>query len=318
MDATSDLRVFVRVMDRGSFSAAAKDLGLTPSAVSKLVSRLEDRLGVRLLERSTRRLALTPEGEAFLSRARRIVADIEEAEAEVASARGAPRGRLRINSGTAFGLHQLAPALADFLSRYPEIDIDLSITDRLVDLIEEQADIAVRSGHLPDGPFIQRKIADLQRVICAAPAYLQRRGTPQAAADLKHHDCIVVAGPQLSRWPFKTRGGGVDVVEVRPRVSTDDAEAALRLAIEGAGIIRLSDVIVGGPLRNGELVALLTDIHHVEPFPLAAIYPAGRQRLPRVAVFIEFLRERFGHAPWRLPGMPVPAAHKPAKPARPA
>jgi DNA-binding transcriptional LysR family regulator len=318
MDATSDLRVFVRVMDRGSFSAAAKDLALTPSAVSKLVSRLEDRLGVRLLERSTRRLALTPEGETFLSRARRIVADIEEAEAEVASARGAPRGRLRINSGTAFGLHQLAPALADFLSRYPEIDIDLSITDRLVDLIEEQADIAVRSGHLPDGPFIQRKIADLQRVICAAPAYLQRRGTPQAAADLKQHDCIVVAGSQLSRWPFKTRGGGVDVVEVRPRVSTDDAEAALRLAIEGAGIIRLSDVIVGDALRDGELVALLTDIHHVEPFPLAAIYPPGRQRLPRVAVFIEFLRERFGHAPWRLPGVPLPAAGKPATPARPA
>jgi DNA-binding transcriptional LysR family regulator len=313
MDATSDLRVFVRVLDRGSFSAAAKDLGLTPSAVSKLISRLEDRLGVRLLERSTRRLALTPEVETVLSRARRIVADIEEAEAEVASARGAPRGRLRINSGTAFGLHQLAPALADFLARYPEIDIDLSITDRLVDLIEQQADIAVRSGHLPEGPFIQRKIADLQRVICAAPSYLKRRGTPTVAADLKEHDCIVVAGPRLNRWPFKTRGGGIDVVEVRPRVSTDDAEAALRLAIEGAGIIRLSDVIVGGPLRDGELTALLTDIHHVEPFPLAAIYPAGRQRLPRVAVFIEFLLERFGHAPWRLPGMPVPAKEKPAR-----
>jgi len=312
MDAISDLRVFVRVMDRGSFSAAAKDLGLTPSAVSKLISRLEDRLGVRLLERSTRRLALTPEGETFLARARRIVADIEEAEAEVAQARGAPRGILRVNSGTAFGLHQLAPALADFLARYPDIDLDLSITDRLVDLIEEQADIAVRSGHIPEGPFIQRKIADLQRVICAAPSYLQRRGTPKAAADLKQHDCIVVAGPGLNRWPFKTRSG-IDVVEVRPRVSTDDAEAALRLAIEGAGIVRLSDVIVGGPLRAGELTALLTDVHHVEPFPLAAIYPAGRQRLPRVKVFIDFLAERFGSAPWRLPGLPLPGESKPAR-----
>jgi len=307
MDASSDLRIFVRVLDRGSFSSAAKDLGLTPSAVSKLISRLEDRLGVRLLERSTRRLALTPEGETFLSRARRIVADVEEAEAEVMQARGAPRGRLRINSGTAFGLHQLTPALADFLARYPEIDVELSITDRLVDLIEEQADIAVRSGHIPEGPFIQRKVADLQRVICAAPSYLQRRGTPRTAAELKDHDCIVVAGPGLNRWPFKSRGS-IDVVEVRPRVSTDDAEAALRLAIEGAGIIRLSDVIVGGPLRDGELTALLTDSHHVEPFPLAAFYPAGRQRLPRVAVFLAFLMERFAHAPWRLPGMPVPAA----------
>lgn len=316
MDATSDLRAFVRVMDRGSFSAAARDLGMTPSAVSKLVSRLEDRLGVRLLERSTRRLALTAEGEMFLARARRIVADIEEAEAEIMQARGAPRGKLRINSGTAFGLHQLAPALADFLARYPDIDVDLSITDRLVDLIEEQADIAVRSGHIPQGPFVQRKIAELHRVICAAPAYLKRRGTPKDAADLKNHDCIVVAGPGLNRWPFETRSG-IDVVDVRPRVSTDDAEAALRLAIEGAGIIRLSDVIVGGPLRDGQLVALLTDIHHVEPFPLAAIYPAGRQRLPRVKVFIEFLVERFAHAPWRLPGMPLPAVLEPkAKPTR--
>jgi DNA-binding transcriptional LysR family regulator len=306
MDATSDLRVFVRVMDRGNFSLAANDLGITPSAVSKLISRLEDRLGVRLLERSTRRLALTPEGETFLARARRIVADIEEAEAEVARVRGAPRGKLRINAGTAFGLHQLTPALADFLARYPEIDVDLSITDRLVDLIDEQSDIAVRSGHIPEGPFVQRKLADLQRVICAAPAYLARRGTPQVAADLRGHDCIVVAGPGLNRWPFKTRSG-IDVVDVRPRVTTDDAEAALRLAIEGAGIVRLSDVIVGSPLRSGELVALLTDVHHVEPFPLSAIYPSGRHRLPRVAVFLEFLQERFGHAPWRLPQIPSPA-----------
>jgi DNA-binding transcriptional LysR family regulator len=308
MDATSDLRVFVRVMDRGNFSLAAKDLGITPSAVSKLVSRLEDRLGVRLLERSTRRLMLTPEGETFLARARRIVADVEEAEAEVARVRGAPRGKLRINSGTAFGLHQLAPALAEFLARYPEIDVELSITDRLVDLLEEQSDIAVRSGHIPEGPFVQRKLADLQRVICAAPSYLAKHGTPELAADLKDHDCVVVAGPGLNRWPFKTRHG-IDVVDVRPRVTTDDAEAALRLAIEGAGIIRLSDVIVGNPLRNGELVALLTDTHHVEPFPLSTIYPAGRNRLPRVAVFIEYLKERFGHAPWRLPDIPAtPAA----------
>lgn len=300
MDATSDLRVFVRVMDRGSFSAAAKDLSITPSAVSKLISRLEDRLGARLLERSTRRLALTAEGESFLARARRIVTDIEEAEAEVMRARAAPRGRLHINAGTAFGLHQLAPALADFLARYPEIEIELSITDRLVDLIEEQADIAVRSGHIPQGPYIQRKIVELRRVICAAPSYLARRGTPRTAADLADHDCVVVAGDGLDRWPFKT-AGGTEIVDVRPRVTTDDAEAALRLAIGGVGIIRMSDVIVGDPLREGTLVPLLADSHHVEPFALSALYPEGRQRLPRVAVFLQFLHERFSAAPWRLP-----------------
>ncbi|MGI8525652.1 MAG: LysR family transcriptional regulator [Pseudolabrys sp.] len=298
MKIASDLRVFVRVMDRGSFSAAAEDLGLTPSAVSKLVSRLEDRLGVRLLARTTRRLVLTAEGETFLARARRIIADIEEAEAEVMRVRGAPRGRLRINAGTAFGLHQLAPALADFLARYPDINVELAITDRLVDLVEEQADLAVRSGHIPEGPFVTRKIADLQRVICAAPSYLKRRGTPRAPSDLARHDCITIEGPGLDQWPFET-GNGVAVTQIKSRVRTDDAEAALRLAIDGAGIIRMSDAIVGDPLRKGELVALLAGAHHVEPFPLMAIHPQGRQRLPRVAVFLDFLIERFAHAPWR-------------------
>jgi len=298
MDRTSDLGAFVRVLDLGSFSAAANDLGLTPSAVSKLVSRLEDRLGARLLARSTRRLTLTPEGEAFLARARRIVADIEEAEAEVARARGVPRGKLRINCGTAFGLHQLAPALADFVARYPEIDVDLSLTDRLIDLIGEQADVALRTGRLPESADVQRKIADLQRVICAAPSYLARRGTPRTVADLKDHDCIVVSTPGLSRWPFKGRSG-IEVVDVHPRLVTDDAVAALRLALAGAGIVRLADVVVGESLRNGTLVTVLDDVHHVEPFPLAALYPPGRNRLPRVAVFLDFLVERFAHMPWR-------------------
>lgn len=298
MEAAFDLRVFVRVMERGSFSAAARDLGLTPSAVSKLMSRLEDRLGARLMERSTRRLALTPEGEGFLARARRIVRDIEDAEAEVMRARGAPRGELHVNAGTAFGLHQLAPALAEFLARYPEIDVRLTITDRLVDLIDEQADIAVRSGHIPQGSYVRRKLVELQRVICASPDYIARRGTPRSAEDLRDHDCILVAGPGLDRWPFKT-AGRIDVVAIHPRVTTDDAEAALRLAIGGAGIIRMSDVIVGEPLRRGLLVPLLVDSHHVEPYPLSVIFPPGRQRLPRVAVFIDFLYKRFAGAPWR-------------------
>ncbi len=298
MESASDMRVFARVMERGSFAAAAEDLGLTPSAVSKVVSRLEDRLGVRLIERTTRRLALTPEGETFLDRTRRILADIEEAEAEVGQVRGAPRGKLRVNSGTGFGLHQLAPALADFLALYPEIDVELIITDRLVDMIEERHDIAVRSGHIPEGPLEKRKIAELDRVICASPDYLKRRGVPKKPADLKDHDCITVIGPGLNRWPFRT-ASGVEYVEVEPRLATDDAEAAMRLAVAGAGIIRPSDVIISGALQRGELVPLLTDIHHVEPLPLVAVYPVGRHRLPRVAVFLKFIEERFGHAPWR-------------------
>jgi DNA-binding transcriptional LysR family regulator len=300
MDRRDEMRVFVRALERGSFSAAAADLGLTPSAVSKLISRLEDRLGVRLVQRTTRRLALTAEGEIYLARARRILAEIDDAEAEVTRARGAPRGRLRINSGSAFGLHQLAPALTDFLAAYPDITVELSITDRLVDLVDENADVAIRTGRVVDTSLVVRKIADLERVICASPSYLARKGIPRIPGDLAEHDCIVVvgAGAGLNRWPFRC-AGGIDVVDIAPRLSVDDAEAARRLAVEGAGIIRLADVIVGEPIRQGLLVPVLTDLHHVEPFPLSAVYLAGRHRLPKVRVFLDFLTKRFAGAPWR-------------------
>ena len=298
MDSASDMRVFVRAMERGSFQPPPPIWGCPRRQLSKLLKRLEDRLGVRLIVRTTRKLALTPEGELYLARARRILADIDDAEAEVTRARGAPRGKLRINSGTAFGLHQLAPALADFLTRYPEIDVELSITDRLIDLAEDHADVAVRSSRVNDSPHVVRKICDLHRVICASPAYLARRGRPQTPAELRSHDCIVMTTRGLNRWPFRTRTG-IDVIEIEPRVTTDDAEAALRLALEGAGIVRLSDVIVGEPIGDGRLVPLLADQHHVESLPLQAIYQAGRHRLPKVRVFLDFLVERFAHAPWR-------------------
>jgi DNA-binding transcriptional LysR family regulator len=299
MDSTSEMRVFVRALDRGSFSRAAGDLELTPSAVSKLVSRLEDRLGVRLLQRSTRHLALTPEGEIYLARARRILADIDDTEAEVARARGAPRGLLRVDSTNAFGLHQLAPALHEFLARFPEIDVELSMTDRVIDLVEENIDVAIRCGCITDGALAVRKIAELEWVICAAPAYLARHGTPRAPSDLGKHECIVVSsGPIHKRWAFRT-SGGVDLLQISPRVRVADAEAALQLAVDSAGIARLSDLIAGAAIRAGRLVPLLSDVHHVEPLPLSAVYVAGRHRLPKVRVFLDFLSERFGHAPWR-------------------
>src|SRR3972149_2735720 len=164
------MRVFVQALDRGSFSAAANDLELTPSAVSKLVSRLEQRLGVRLLNRSTRKLALTPEGETYLARARPILPHLHDAEAEVGRVRGAPRGLLRVNSVTAFGLYQLAPALHEFLDRFPEIDVELSTSNPIIDLVEENADVAMRCGRVTDGALVVRKISDLDGVICAAPA----------------------------------------------------------------------------------------------------------------------------------------------------
>lgn len=295
----NDMAAFVRAVERGGFSAAARDLGLTPSAVSKLVTRLEDRLGVRLLNRTTRSLALTPEGEAYFHRAQRILADIAEAEEEVGRNRAQPRGLLRVNVGTAFGMHQLVPALPEFLLRHPEIQVELTITDRLVDLIEEGADLGIRLGNLADSSLVARRICEVERVVCAAPAYLRRHGTPGKPEELRGHNCLsMVNAPALRRWPFEGRGG-VEQVEVSGNVGATSADALLALALRGLGIIRLSDVIVGAAIREGRLVPLLEAVHHREALPLHAVYPQGRHRSPRVAAMIDFLVERFASAPWR-------------------
>ena len=297
MDA-SEMRAFVCVAEHQSFSGAAAVLGLTPSAVSKLISRLEERLGIRLLHRTTRRVALTSEGEVYFARARQILADIDEMEMEVTRSRGSPRGHLRVNTNTGFGIHQLAPALPEFLARYPDIDVELSITDRIVDLVADHADITIRAGPIIDTSVTARKIADYNRVICAAPDYIAQHGVPHAPADLANHASIGMAFQTPVQWEFRMRSG-VRSIDIVPRVTTDNAEAALRLALAGAGIIRLSDIIVGEPIRRGELVPLLMDVHQAEPIALSALYLAGRHRLPKVRVFLDFLIERFGSAPWR-------------------
>jgi DNA-binding transcriptional LysR family regulator len=296
----SDMTAFVRSVELGGFSTAAREMGLTPSAISKLVTRLEDRLGVRLLNRTTRRLALTPEGEAYFHRSQRILADIHEAENEVACFRAQPKGVLRINVGTAFGMHQLAPALPEFLSRHPDMQVELTITDRVVDLIEEGADLGIRLGELADSSLVARRICDLERVVCAAPAYLRKHGTPRRPEDLLKHNCLSVAySPSLHRWPFAT-SDGVQYVDVSGNASANTADTLLRLAIVGLGIIRLSDVIAAEAIREGRLVPLLQDVHHSELLPLHAVYPQGRHRSPKVAAMVEFLVERFGTAPWRI------------------
>lgn len=301
MGFPTDMAAFVRAVEHGGFSAAARDLGLTPSAVSKLVTRLEARLGVRLLNRTTRRIALTPEGEAYFHRSRRILADIEEAEDEAASFRVRPRGMLRLNVGTVFGMHQLAPALPGFLERYPEMQVELTVTDRVVDLIEEGADLGIRTGTLADSSLVARRICDLERVICAAPGYLAKHGTPAKPGDLRGHNCLRLASlPSLWRWPFDTKEG-LETVEVKGNVLADDAETLLHLALAGAGIVRLVDVVVGDAIRDGRLVPVLAKSHHVEPVPLHAVHPQGRHRSPKVAAMVDFLVERFAHAPWRSP-----------------
>lgn len=302
MSAPSDMRVFSRVVDRGSFSAAGNDLGLTPSAVSKLVSRLEDRLGTRLFHRTTRRLALTPEGETYYLRVRDILAAIDDAEMEVARFDTTPRGRLRVHMGTAFMLHALSQALPDFLARYPEIEADFTVTDRHVDLLAENCDLAIHTTPVTDPSMVARVFARTERHVFASPAYLARRGTPQTPDDLVHHDCILLSSmPALNHWPF-AEGTAKRVIEITGRIAVDDAEAALRLAVSGAGLIRVADLLGVNAVRRGELVPLLMAYQYNEPVPVSAAYPAGRHRMAKVRAFIDFLVERFSGQPWSLAG----------------
>jgi DNA-binding transcriptional LysR family regulator len=306
----ADLAVFVRAVEAGGFSAAARTLTLTPSAVSKIVTRLEDRLGVRLLNRTTRSLDLTPEGQAFFMRAQRIQADIEEAEGELTRTRSAPRGLLRVQASVAFALHQLTPKLPEFAARYPEIEVLLSVSDRPADLLEEGIDLSLRIGRLPDSSMVARRICDIERVICAAPSYLERHGTPRRPEDLLQHNCLRLFNqPALAHWSFNDPAapGGFRTLEVFGRFSANNAESMRQMAMLGMGIVRLSDLTVGEALQSGALVPILTEFNHDEPVPLQAVMPPGKHRLPKVTAMLDFMIEHFASAPWRA------ARKKPAR-----
>lgn len=293
------MTAFVRAVELGGFTPAAREMGLTPSALSKLVSRLEDRLGVRLLTRSTRRQQMTAEGEAFFNRARPILSAIDEAEAEIAQAGQYPRGLLRLHCGSAFGMHQLTPAIPLFLEAYPDVELELTISDQLPGPGEDHFDLIVRIGALDDSSAIARRICNVERVICAAPAYLARCGTPRTPDDLQQHNCLWITSlPALRRWPFDT-DDGVRVVHIGGNVVANNTETVLQLALAGVGITRLTDIVAGEALRSGALIPILTDWHHVEPVPLYATYPGGRHVSPKVRAMIDFLVDTFGQMPWR-------------------
>ena len=293
--ASAEMHAFVRVVERGSFAAAAADLGLTPSALSKLVTRIEDRLGVRLMTRTTRKLALTAEGELFVVRSREILASIEAAEAEVTAASERPRGHLRISVGTAVAKQILGPALPAFFERHPDITVELHVSDRQADLVAEQIDVAIRSGALGDSTLLARKITEATRVICASPRYLEKYGTPRVPGDLQQHNCLTLPGPAWARWPFHTHEG-INRLEVSGSFISDNADQLLDMAVAGLGIARLADFMVARALQQETLVALLVDSHVPESFPIHALTAPGRHRAPRIKAFVDFLAEQFGHA----------------------
>ena len=301
MESSLAMLAFVRAVELNGFTPAAHDLGVTPSAVSKLVTRLERRLGVRLLQRSTRRLALTAEGEIYFERVQRIVGEIADAEADVMRFGKQPGGRVRMSVGTAFATYALVPALPEFTARYPEITLDLVVSEYAIDLVEGGIDLAIRVGPLGDVNLVARRIGDLERVISAAPAYLEKYGTPRKPEDLARHNCLTLPGiPGQAEWPFRGPGG-VRSVAVKGNITVNNAETMYELALLGLGVIRLSDIIVGPAIRSGRLVPILLDVHQPEPLPLHAVYTPIRRRPPKVDAVIRFLEEKFARVPWRLP-----------------
>ncbi len=300
LNRTGEMEVFTRVIDLGGFSAAAREFGLSPSGVSKLVSRLEARLGARLVNRSTRRLQLTPEGEAFYDRAVRILSDIAEAERE-AAAGAAPRGHLRVNCNVPFGRLYLAPLLPRFLAAYPEVTVDLVLSDTVVDLLEERADIAVRVGPLRDSSLVARRLGASRMVVVASPEYLARRGVPREPADLAQHAGIGWSFRRsVGAWPFLA-GGQVESILPPIAARAGDGETARALAVGGAGIARLGLFHVRDDIEAGRLMPVLEAFNPGDLEEINAIYLGQKGPLPaRVRALVDFLAAQARLPAWTM------------------
>lgn len=294
-----EMAAFVQVVEDGGFTAAARSLRVSPSAVSKLVARLEDRLGVRLLQRTTRRLSLTAEGRLFYERCRELLDEIAAAEELVAGSRLRPRGILRVGVSHGFGMRCLVPLVPLFAERYPEIVLELAFADRRVDLVAEGLDLAIRLGSVQDESLVARRLGEHGRIVCAAPAYLARHGTPRRPEDLLAHNCILFDQPEhLNQWPFRRPDGSIERVRVRGMARSDSGDALYQLLLNGFGIAWAADFLARDDLAAGRLVPLLEPFRVDLRTAVHAVYPQRRHLPAKVRTLIDFLVERL---PARLP-----------------
>ena len=290
-DRARELEVFAATVEGGSFSAAGRTLGLTPSAISRTIDRIEARLGVRLMLRTTRLLTLTAEGRAYLGVARRILTDLDDAEREIAD-QGAPRGRLRVSAAFAHGRQRIVPLLGEFARLYPHILVDISLTDAIVDIVGGQADVAIRFGMLPDSPLTARRIGETGRTIVASPDYLARCGTPEVPEDLHDHNCLNFNFRRAEPvWPFRKQGRDY-ALTVHGNVEANNGETLGQLALDGVGITRVGNFSVAADLVAGRLVPILEafnpgDIEHIH-----AVFVGGANMPARVRVFVDFIAGR--------------------------
>jgi DNA-binding transcriptional LysR family regulator len=290
-DRARELEVFAAAVQGGSFSAAARVLSLTPSAVSRTLDRIEARLGVRLMLRTTRVLTLTAEGQAYLGAARRILADLDDAERLIAD-QGAPRGRLRVSAALSHGRLCIVPLLGEFTRLYPHILVDISLTDSLADVAAGQADVAIRFGVLPDSPLTARRIGETGRSIVASPNYLARRGAPQVPEDLHHHNCLNFNFRRAEPvWPFRKDGRDY-ALTVHGSIEANNGETLGQLARDGVGVTRVGNFSVADDLAAGRLVPLLEAFNPGDVEQIHAVFVGGANMPARVRVFVDFITER--------------------------
>lgn len=292
INRSGQLEIFVRVIEAGSFSAAARALDMSPSAVSKLVARLEQRLGTRLLQRSTRQLQLTPEGCAFYERGLRVLADLDEAE-RCASAHAEPRGRLRVNSNVPFAHHFLLPLLPVFLQRHPQVGVDLVLTDEVIDLLEQRTDVAVRAGPLKSSSLVARQLGSTRMVIVAAPRYAARHGLPRDAVELLAHNRLDIGHVRAQTgWPV-LHDGHTQWVQPSGNARASDGEALRRLVLAGLGLARLAAFQVQADVAAGRLLPVLEDANPGDREEVHAVFVGQGGYLPlRVRAFLDFLVEQ--------------------------
>lgn len=293
IDSFSDLSFFAVLMRQGSLAAAAQQLGVTPPAVSKRLAALERRLGVRLLHRTTRRISLTPEGETYLVEGARVLAELEALERTVAGSRAVPKGLLRINATLGFGRQHIAPALSDFARAYPEVELQLQLSDRPANIVEQGFDLQIRFGELPDARLTARLLARNRRVLCATPAYLQTAGMPATPRDLVQHRCIFIreSDETFGTWHLNS-GAKQETVKVRGALSSNDGEAALTWALAGHGILMRSAWEVAPLLREGALLPVLAD-WALPPADVYVVFPTRSHLSAKTRALVDFLLERF-------------------------
>lgn len=299
MARLDEIDAFVCVIETGGFTAAAQRLGLTPSAVSKLMARLEERLGVRLLQRTTRQMRPTAEGEAYYKRASALVEELREMETQIGREGSVPRGLLRVTTSVGLGLSQISKLVPDFLRRYPEVRLELDLQDRNVDLVAERFDLGIRFGRLGDSSLKSRQLGHVMRQIFAAPSYIARHGRPRTPQDLAQHNCLNFhAMSWLNTWPLREKKNGVErEFPVGGNFVADNGELLYQMALEGVGIMRLADFMVADDVAAGRLVLLLEEFNLRQSLPMHLVWPPQRFEPPRLRAFIDYMVEQFTPGP---------------------